>query len=317
MERQAFGFLSADQRTEIHAVRWKPEGGEVKGILQISHGMVEHIERYGEFAGFMAQRGFLTVGHDHLGHGESIRSEKYYGYFARKNGSDILVEDMQQVRVIAQQEHPGAPYFILGHSMGSFLLRKYLAKYGDGLAGALILGTGTQPDSLMRVGKVLCRILAAFQGWKHQSKFVNDLIFSGGSEKVKSEGQEEWADSWVTKDVEIAKKYENDPKCQFCFTLNGFYNLFQTVRDVNRKEKIQAIPKDLPMIFLSGVEDPVGNYGKGVEEAYACYREAGIRDISMKLYPGDRHEILNEIDRETVYQDIYAWIQARMERRES
>ncbi len=313
LEGKSFGFLSADGLTEIHAVRWEPEGGRAKGVLQLCHGMVEHIGRYADFAEYMAGKGFFVVGHDHLGHGESIRSPEYYGYFASKHGSDVLVEDMHQVRMIAQQEHPDVPYFILGHSMGSFLLRKYLSKHGEGLSGALIMGTGTQPDSLMRVGKGVCRVLSVFQGWKHQSKFVNNLVFSGGSKHFEEEAKEDGgSDSWLTKDVELAERYGKDPKCQFCFTLNGFYNLFETVYYINQPENVDAIPKGLPIIFLSGEEDPVGNYGKGVEEAARIYKEAGIRDVSVKIYPGDRHEILNELDREDVYRDIFSWIQAHM-----
>ena len=164
MKKSTFGFLSSDQKTDIHAVRWEPDEGEIKGILQISHGMVEYIERYEEFAEFMTRQGFLVAGNDHLGHGESVVSQELWGYFAPKNGSDIVVEDIHKLRTMIQEEYPDLPYFILGHSMGSFLLRKYLSKYGTGLSGALILGTGTQPDSNLKLGKAVCKFLAVFQG---------------------------------------------------------------------------------------------------------------------------------------------------------
>lgn len=307
MNTQTFRFKSSDQITDIHAIRWEPDESKIKGILQISHGMVEYIERYADFAEFMVGQGFLVVGNDHLGHGESVTSPENWGYFAPKDGSDLVVEDINKLRTMIQEEYPQMPYFILGHSMGSFLLRKYLSKYGRGLHGAIIMGTGTQPDSVLRFGKALCKFLAVFRGWKHRSKFIDNLIFSGNGKQF--EGQE---GSWLTKDVEIANQYNHDEKCSFSFTLNGFYNLFDTIYFINRTKNIEAIPKDLPLFLVSGAEDPVGNCGKGVKIAYDTYKKAGIEDISWKLYPTDRHEILNELDREDVYKDIFAWIQERM-----
>lgn len=307
MKARTFTFKSSDQSTDIHAVRWEPDDGEIKGILQISHGMVEYIERYADFAEYMTKQGFLVVGNDHLGHGESVSSPEDWGYFAPKCGSDFVVEDIHKLRTIIREEYPQTPYFILGHSMGSFLLRKYLSKYGRGLYGAIIMGTGTQPDYVLRFGKALCKFISVFHGWKYRSKFIDNLIFSGNSKQFK--GQE---GSWLTKDAEIANQYNHDEKCSFSFTINGFYNLFDTIYFINRTKNIEAIPKDLPLFLVSGAEDPVGNCGKGVKEAYNTYQKAGIKDISWKLYPTDRHEILNELDREDVYKDIFAWIQERM-----
>ena len=161
MKKRTFHFLSADKQTQIHAVKWEPGQGEVKGILQISHGMVEYVERYAEFAEYMVGNGFMVVGNDHLVHGKSVESEECWGYFAPKRGSDIVVEDLNHLRKIIQKECPGVPYFMLGHSMGSFLLRKYLSKYGSGLQGAVIMGTGSQSNAALALGKLICRSLGS------------------------------------------------------------------------------------------------------------------------------------------------------------
>lgn len=309
MKKSTFEFLSADKGTKIHAVKWEPDTEKIQGILQITHGMVEYVERYEAFAEYMTKQGFLVVGHDHLGHGASVVSSEYWGYFAPKNGSDILVEDMNTLRTMTQKEHPELPYFMLGHSMGSFMLRKYLSKYGQNLRGAIIMGTGSQPDKTVRLGKKVCKFLAVFRGWNHRSKLVNNMAFSGNNKRFETEG----TNAWLTKDKEIVTSYNKEARCTFIFTLNGFYNLFDTIHYINQPEHINAIPKELPLFFVAGEDDPVGNYGAGVKEAYETYEKAGIEDITWKLYPTDRHEILNELDKEKIYEDIYAWMKVRME----
>lgn len=305
MKKSIFGFLSEDKKTQIHAVKWEPDEGSICGVLQISHGMVEYVERYEAFAQYLTDRGFLVVGNDHLGHGASVASQDFWGYFAPKDGSDIVVEDLHQLRVKIQAKYPKLPYFMLGHSMGSFLLRKYLSKHGKGLSGAVIMGTGTQADGSVKMGKAVCRFIALFRGWNYRSNFVDRQVFAGNGKKFEQEG----SGSWLTKDKKIVSAYTSDPRCTFQFTLNGFYNLFDTIHYINQPEHIDAIPKKLPLLFVSGEDDPVGNYGAGVKKAYETYVQAKITDVTMKLYPDDRHEILNELDRENVYEDIYRWMQ--------
>lgn len=308
MKKRTFKFTSADKITKIYAVKWEPEEKELKGILQISHGMIEYVERYEGFAEFLTQRGFLVVGNDHLGHGNSVRSQELWGYFAPEKGGDIVVKDLERLRRMMQKEHPNVPYFILGHSMGSFLLRKYLSKYGEGLQGAIIMGTGNQPAAVVTAGKGICRFLALFRGWEHRSKLVNNMAFSGNDKRFQGEGRS----AWLTKDKEIVKAYNQEPRCNFQFTLNGFYNLFDTIHYAGQPLHINEIPKDLPILFVSGKDDPVGSYGAGVKAVCEMYKKANIKDVTCRLYPADRHEILNELDREQVYQDIYGWIKGRM-----
>ncbi len=307
MAKRVFTFLSADGKTELHGVSWAPETPDYKGILQISHGMVEYIERYEDFAKYMNRQGYLVVGHDHLGHGESVRTPEDWGFFTtEKNGSNVLVEDMHRLRAMTQEQYPDLPYFMLGHSMGSFLLRKYLCIHNDRLRGAIIMGTGYQPDILLKFGKGMCGFLAKFRGWRYRSKLMQKLVLGGNDNKFRGENL---TNSWLTKDVEIVKAYSRSPKCTFRFTLNGFYNLLDTIYYDNQPENLARMPKKLPLFFVSGQDDPVGGFGKGVVRVYNTYEALGLLDITWKLYETDRHEILNELDRQQVYEDIYHWIE--------
>lgn len=309
-KKEIFTFLSNDKKTKLHGVKWIPESGEYGAILQIVHGMIEYVERYDEFASYMAERGYLVVGHDHLGHGESVASTEDWGYIAEKNGDQLMVDDMHKLRVMTQKENSGIPYFILGHSMGSYLLRKYLTQHGEGLSGALIVGTGSVPDIVTKAGLMVTGLIARLKGWRFRSKLVEKLSFSGAYQKFSMDGTD-LKNNWLTKDLEIAAKYYKEPRCTFRFTLNGYDMLMRVIRYDNQPENTARIPKDLPLILLSGADDPVGNMSKGVLLVKRQLEEAGIRDISCKLYEDDRHEILNETDRDAVYRDILKWCESR------
>lgn len=303
-------YLSANGTTKIHAVKWMPEDGKYKAILQITHGMIEYIERYHEFAEYLTERGFMVVGHDHLGHGASVKDETEWGYFA-ENPSDTLVADMHSLRTTVQGENPGIPYFMMGHSMGSYMLRKYLCLHGENLSGAVIMGTGCVPDGTMKFGMTLCKFLAFFRGWNYRSKLVQKLSYSKPYHKFDLYGKD-YTNSWLTKDVEHVKKYYSDPRCTFLFTLNGYYGLMEAVYFDNQMDNIKKVPKDLPVFMVSGADDPVGDLGEGVKKVYHMYNDAGVDDLTYRLYETDRHEILNETDRDQVYADICAWMSVRI-----
>lgn len=304
--KQEFYYPSRDGKTQIHAIEWIPEG-EMKGVLQICHGMVEYINRYDEFAEFMAGHGYYVTGHDHLGHGKSIQTEEDLGYFNEIRGNQYVIGDIHKLRELTMKKHPGVPYYMLGHSMGSFLLREYLTMYGTGLAGAIIMGTGYQGALVLNAGQLICRVLAAFKGWKYRSKFVDNLSF--GSYNKKFEPAETTKD-WITSDKERKKKYVEDPLCSYMFTLGAYYQMFEGMKVLTRKDSIARIPKELPILFVSGEDDPVGAFGKGVIKVYEKYKSAGIHNLSIHLYKGDRHEILNEVNRRDVYEDLRRWIES-------
>ena len=304
--KQEFYYPSRNGKTQIHAIEWIPEG-EMKGVLQICHGMVEYINRYDEFAEFMAGHGYYVTGHDHLGHGKSIQTEEDLGYFNEIRGNQYVIGDIHKLRELTMKKHPGVPYYMLGHSMGSFLLREYLTMYGTGLAGAIIMGTGYQGALVLNAGQLVCKVIAVFKGWKYRSKFVDNLSF--GSYNKKFEPAETTKD-WITSDKERKKKYVDDPLCSYMFTLGAYYQMFEGMKVLTRKDSIARIPKELPILFVSGEDDPVGAFGKGVIKVYEKYKSAGIHNLSIHLYKGDRHEILNEVNRKDVYEDLRRWIES-------
>lgn len=298
--KKEFYFPSKDGITQIHALEWIPEGAP-KAVLQIVHGMVEHIERYDAFASYLAANGIYVTGHSHLGHGKSMISKEKMGYFATPNGNECVLGDIHSLKKLTQEKCKNVPYFIMGHSMGSFLTRQYLGVYGEGLSGAIIMGTGEQPDMILAGGKLVCKIIAAFKGWEHRSDFVNSLVI-GSFEKEMGKG-------WISRNEENVKNYAKDPLSGFVFTLNAFYHMFDGMSKMNRQEKRGSIPKELPMFFVAGSEDPVGAHGKGVETVYGRYLDKGAKNVSIKLYEDDRHEILNELDKDVIYADILSWIE--------
>lgn len=305
--KSEFYYPSSDAVTQIHAVEWIPER-EVKAILQICHGMVEYVERYDRFASFLAEKGYYVVGNDHLGHGKSVQSEEEYGFFHEKNGNQCVIEDIRRLQEETMQKYPGVPYFMMGHSMGSFLLRQYLTLHGGELSGAIIMGTGYKSAGILTAGQMLCKVIAAFRGWKYRSSLVDSLGMGGFNKKFeRGESKKEW----ITSDAELRKAYESDPLCSFTFTVNGYYHMFAGMKTLTGKRSMEKIPKTLPVFFVAGEEDPVGDFGKGVRKVYKKYADAGMQDVQMKLYPGDRHEILNETDRAQVMFDLYRWLEKR------
>lgn len=298
--RNEIFYPSSDGLTQIHAIEWIPEG-EIKGIYQICHGMAEHMERYDAFATYLSSNGYYVVGHDHLGHGKSLISLENKGFFPVERGNDCLIADIHKLRLLTEEKQPGLPYYIMGHSMGSFLVRQYLGVHGEGLSGAIIMGTGDQPELILHAGKFLCKMISVFKGWKYKSKLVNDISI-GSYDKAFANSKE--GTSWLSKDPVIVNKYEEDPMCGFVFTLSGFYHMYDGMLKMKKQESQGMVPKELPIFFVAGADDPVGNSGKLVEKTYQNYVNCGIKNVSIKLYEGDRHEILNELDKEVVYEDI-------------
>ncbi|MBO4445716.1 MAG: alpha/beta hydrolase [Clostridia bacterium] len=296
-----FTYTSSVGDCEIHATKWIPENA--KAIFNITHGMAEHIERYEGFAEFLAENGFAVYAHDHIGHGKSINGIYKAGYFGDKNAEGtIFVDDNKLIVDIAKEENPGLPVFFFGHSMGSFVTRKYIALYGEGLKGAIICGTGG-PNPATGVAILLANLAGKIKGFDADGKFINGLAFGTYNKKTaKRTGFD-----WLTKDEAIVDKYIADPLCGFLFSNNGFKDMLGMLGFVNSADCYANTPKALPLLIISGADDPVGEYGKGVEKVAAAYKANG-NPVDLKLYAGDRHEILNEFDKETVMNDILAWL---------
>lgn len=304
--KQNITFLSSDKKTTIYGIEWIPEKEPYLGVIQITHGMIEFKERYEETADFLADKGFIVIVCDQLGHGDSVTSVKKRGYFSDKPGCDCLIRDMHQIRIYGQTKYKGLPYILLGHSMGSFLTRTYIEKYGKGLAGVILAGTGWIPSAAAGAGLMLLRFMAVRCGWHYHSSFAEKLIFSSGYEKYDMSGTKP-EESWLTRDTEIARAYYANPKSQFKFSLNGFYGLVDAVCYANDPVFMKQIPKNLPILLISGGEDPLGNYGKGTKRVEHMMKRAGVKNVCTAIYTGARHEVLNELNRQQVWEEITDW----------
>ena len=312
--KEVYTFKSADGVSTIHAVKWLPDDGNVSAVLQITHGMVEYIERYEGLATFLTSKNVAVIGHDHIGHGDSVSSKEEWGIMHCKYPSDIMVEDILANYKIGKKEFADKPYFILGHSMGSYMLRKFLCEKASelsGLDGAIIMGTGTEANGAISMGKAVLGLIGAFKGMDYRSKFVAGLMYGSTYKGYDTDGTGDRTKSWLNRDVDEVNKYYADPKCTYMFSLNGYKALLEATGYDNDMNNINKMRKDMPIIFMSGSMDPVGAQGEGVKKAKAKFDEAGMKDVSIKLYEDYRHEILNEIGKETVYNDIYEWIKTK------
>lgn len=297
-------FPSHDGENTIHACIWKPEG-EVRGVVQIIHGMAEYAERYAPFARFLTEHGFLVCADDHLGHGKSVKTKDDLGWFNKQRSTDIVVSDIRSLQLEVKKQTEGLPYFILGHSMGSFFCRKYISLYGKDLSGAIVMGSGFKDKLTLDTALFMVRLNALFCGWRNRSKFIKSLAFGSYNKKFKPART---GNDWLSEKTENVDKYEKDELCGFSFTNNGYKILFGIIKQACSQKTINAVPKDLPVYFVAGEKDPVGDYGKGVRKSYDKFVKAGVKDVSITLYPNARHEILNDNCKQQVCEDILAFI---------
>ena len=304
MKKTSFTFGSTDHLTTIHGLIWRPDG-EAKAVLLIAHGMAEHIARYDEFARFLTGHGIAVMGHDHLGHGASVRSEKEYGFFAEKEGDRILLQDMRKVHLLAEGLFPNLPVFYLGHSMGSFFVRRYMALYGSSLAGVIISGTGSITLKQASFVYKLTGSLIKAKGLHGHDSLVDMLVIG---QYVVQYGNRKRPGSWLSRNQENVSEYFADPRCGFTFTLGAYHDFMHLLKDLAREKGFDTIPRDLPVLMISGMEDPLGGYTKDVLKVYNRFVDLGMEDMNIMLYPDDRHEILNETDRDVVYGDVLSWL---------
>lgn len=306
-----FFYLSSDGRTNIHAVVWQGEG-EPRAVLQIAHGICEYVERYDCFARWMAQRGFVVVGNDHLGHGESWQEPERQGLFAEAQGWDKVVRDMEHLQARMAGEYPGLPYFLLGHSMGSFLARTFLIQYPGRVTGALISGTAQQPDGLLKAGLALTGLLAKLKGADYRSPFVKTMLFGPYNKAFKPNRTD---CDWISSDPEVVDAYCQDPGCQFLPCVSLYRDMLGGLRFIGDPDNLALMDKSTPVLFFAGALDPVGEAGKGVERAYQGFVSAGCTDVQCRLYPDGRHEVLNESFKEEVFAHLLAWMEEKLSSR--
>ncbi len=307
IQKNVIRFDSSDGLNTVVGYSYSSPDTTPKAVLQISHGMCEYIGRYDDFAGYMARHGYVVFGNDHLGHGATSDGVNGIdGYFAARDGRKYVLKDLHQMNRIAHEQYPELPVILLGHSMGSFYARLYAVVYPDTIHALLLSGTGG-PNPAASVGLALTDWITKTKGAEYRSKLVNNIAFGQYLKRVQAP---KTPYDWISRDEEIVAKYAKDPKCTFIFTASAFHDLMSVLRDVNRPQWARKVPKDLPVALFAGDMDPVGDYGKGVEAVYRALAEAGVADLTLKLYPGARHEILNEINRAEVYEDVRAWCDA-------
>jgi len=267
--------------------------------------MAERISRYFDFAAFLASHGFVVVGNDHLGHGKTKANNEEYGYFGKFQNKNLLVEDMHQLTVLTKELYPDLPYFVLGHSMGSFLLREYITLYGGEIAGAIIMGTGNPSGSMLGVGLGLSRLIGTIKGDTYRSPMIANMVDGTYNRKIEDA---KTPFDWISSVGSVVDAYNKDESTGFRFTMNGFEHMFINIIYVVSAKAFERTPKDLPLLLISGQQDPVGGYGAQVEEVAQKFKDAGVSDVTLILYPDDRHEVLNEFDKAEVYEDILTWL---------
>lgn len=294
-------FPSADGSSSIAYYCFLPEGAP-RAIVQISHGMCEYFLRYTPLAQYLTARGYAVCGHDHTGHGASVASPEALGL---TGGAEAMVTDVKMLTEILRERFPSTTLVLLGHSMGSFVARLYAERYPDAVDGLVIVGTGG-PDNPTGVGKALARLTEALRGKGHRSGLITTIAFGSYNKGLDCEKGKK---AWLTRDQSVVDAYAADPLCNYTFTARGYYDLFDLIGLVSRKAWAGMLPKELPMLLLSGERDPVGGYGKGVRKVYERLCNAGIKDVKLMLYPEMRHEVLNEIGKETVFFDLAAWLE--------
>ncbi len=293
-------FPSSDGIHTIYAEIYTPKNRTAKGIVQLSHGMIDYTGRYTELADYLAAEGYIFAGHHHLGHGKSAKDAADFGFFAEKNGFDFVLKDLHAMNKYLRQTFPTLPLFMLGHSMGSFISRLYAVKHPHTLRGLIIHGTGG-PNPLVSMGKIVAGAVKGIYGPRHRSKLIKNLAFGSYNKRfTKEEGQ--WA--WLTRDIDRVKGRDEDEYTAFTFTTSGYLDLFKFISRSNSKKWFSDYPKGLNTLIISGDMDPVGDYGKGPREIYKRLMIKGCTSLELKMYEGARHELFNETNREEVFADL-------------
>ncbi|WP_297213567.1 alpha/beta hydrolase [uncultured Flavonifractor sp.] len=308
VSKEVFTFSSSDGVHQVSAVWWRPEGSP-RGVVQLVHGISEHMGRYDSFARFLAEQGFAVVGHDHLGHGGTAQDASEYGWFADRDGWRYVLEDTHALFLRSSQTYPELPYFLMGHSMGSFVARGFLIFWPGAADGAILSGTGQEPPLTVAAGRILSALFTRLSGPRAHSRLLNALSVGAYNKQFKP--NRTGAD-WISRDPAVVDAYCADPLCRFLPTVSMFHDMMVGLQLLARPENLANMDPDTPVYFFSGDKDPVGASGKGVQKVAGWFRKAGVKDVTVKLYHDGRHEMLNELNREEVCQDVLHWLEQHL-----
>lgn len=306
---QTATFLSSDHQTNIHYTIWTPQGNP-RAVLVLFHGMLEYGARYDEFARALNTQGIVVYAHDHLGHGHSMTDSSKRGHFADRRGNDYVIHDCLHMVDLAHADYPDLPLFLMGHSMGSFLTRQLLHQfYLPKLNGIILMGTGYLPEKVVRLGQWITTAIADAKGSMHKSAFVNAVFMGMNNRRCFPHRSK---NDWLTRDNDRADAFGTNPLIIDDFTVRAYADMLTGMLTNYDPAELAKLDTTVPMVLLSGASDPIGDYGKGVSRLFSQYQLLGYNDLGLCLYPGARHELLNETNRDEVTKDILDWMNARI-----
>lgn len=304
MVESEFYYSSADHKTRIHAVKWLPEGTP-RAVLQIAHGVTEHILCYRELAEYFTKRGFVVVGNDHLGHGSSIAQDSEPMYFGGKNSWFTAERDLYTCRKLMKRQYPDIPYIILGFSLGSFLVRTLLIRHPGKADAAILAGTGQIPLLQLKIAEYMAKKEARRAGEQYTTPLIGKLTFETYNRQF---APNRTKCDWLCASEEGLQRYLDDPLRGEAMSAGLFRELLNGMHYTGSIKNQRQMDTTMPILLLSGDNDPVGANGKGVRKVYTTMKKAGVQNISKKLYPGLRHDIFLEDERYNVFGDIEKWI---------
>lgn len=303
--------LKMNDGCEIFLNRWEPDAPEdIKGVVQLHHGLAEHSMRYDRLGSILAENGYVLNAYDMRGHGKTAetaiaKGEGRFGQLARKNGFETAVEDLAFIIESLKKDYPDKKIVLLGHSFGSFISQGYIEKYGERIDGCILCGTSGPQIPLAPIGKVVAKVVRAFKGPDATSKFLTKLSFGSYNKHI---ANPQTADDWISLNELNRQIYAMDKWCGFPLTVSFFVDITTALSTIHKKKNMKAVPAELPVFFIYGKEDPVGRYGKTIEKLYDIYQKNGVKNLQIKGYENDRHEIFNEDDKETVEKDVLQWL---------
>ena len=302
--------FKGEEGLDIYTYKWEDENiKKPKAVIQIAHGMAETAQRYETFAKVLTKNGYIVYINDHRGHGKTAKIIENVGHLAEKEGFRCLVEDMYTLTNIIKKENEDLPIYLFGHSMGSFASQRYIMDYSNNLSGLILCGSNGKQGIILNLAHLIINHEIKKYGRRFKSNKINNLIFGGEiirrNEKTKFD--------WLSRDKEQVEKYINDPFCGVVCSCGFFYDLVQGLKEIEDKENLKKVPLNIPIYIISGDKDPIGKNGKGVLRLRDRYIKLGVKDVTCKLYKDGRHELLNEINREEVFEDIICWLNNKIE----
>ena len=286
-----------------------PEG-DVKAVVQLSHGMAEYSMRYAELGKFLCDNGIAFYAHDHRGHGETAEDIDELGFLAENDGFNRVVNDLHAMIKRCHEDFPGKKVILLGHSFGSFVSQAFIAEYGEEIDACVLCGSAGPRPLLTGSGRLLCSLVMKIKGKRSKSPLIDSIVFGPYNKKFVADGSDA---AWICRDKEVVKAYDDSPLCGFKCTNEFFYDFMGGLCSIHKSKTLKKIPKNLPLFLIAGDDDPVGEYGKSVKKLYDTYQKFDLADVTLKLYPEARHQLFNEYNKADVMNDFLVWVLSKIE----